>query len=146
MIREDEHVLSRRPYAVDLTSLRSGPLPTAGLDSPTVYRVGLDAVWFRRKNGVVVATLGQLWDSQSPAPADAAAALRYHDDGRYGGDWIARWDGSRYIGARGYPPDTMAAHLAILRPALERYPAVPAGHDGWWRFETRAELRRRRAG
>jgi hypothetical protein len=37
--------------------------------------------------------------------------------------------------------------MALLRPALENYPALPAGHVGWWRYETsaeRAELNRKK--
>jgi hypothetical protein len=44
------------------------------------------AAWFRRRNRVLIACTGVLWDYQTPTPQDAAEFLRRHDDGRYGGD------------------------------------------------------------
>lgn len=123
MIREAEFVLSHRPYAVDL----------AGLKTTGHGRATLDAVWFRRRRGVTVACVGRLWDHQRPDPVDAAEFLTRHDDGRYGGDCLGRWDGARYWGAQ--EPDVAARHLELLRPMLAAYPAAPAGYDGWWRFE-----------
>lgn len=31
-------------------------------------------------------------------------------------------------------PDVTEEHLALLRPMLANYPAVPDGYSGWWRF------------
>ncbi|WP_035796423.1 hypothetical protein [Kitasatospora mediocidica] len=128
MIREDRFLISRRPYAVDLNSLRV-----------TEHMVTLGAVWFRRRNGATVACIGHLWDIQHPAPADAAEFLRRHDDGRYGGTCFGRWDGERYWGAgerywRAQEPDVIAQHLDLLLPMLANYPEIPASFDGWWRF------------
>lgn len=122
MIRESEFRISRRPYAVDLTSLR---VPGSG---PAVVK----AVWFRRRKGVTVACTGLLWDFQEPPPASAAEFLGRHDDGRYGGDCDGRWDGERYWGAQ--EPGMIAAHLDLLRPMLAAFPEIPPGYDGWWRF------------
>jgi hypothetical protein len=122
MIREEKFVLSHRPYAVDLSSLDTDREP------PTVR-----AAWFRRRKGVLVAAVGVLWDVQRPVPADAAEFLARHDDGRYGGDCLGRWDGSRYWGAQ--EPEAAAAHLDLLRPMLASYPGIPPGFDGWYVFE-----------
>lgn len=121
MRRETNHVMSHRPYAVDLSGLR-----TAGTHAR------LDAVWYRRRKGVTVACIGHLWDHQRPAPQDAAEFLDRHDDGRYGGSCEGRWDGERYWGAQ--EPDLIAVHLGLLRPMLADFPNVPEGYDGWWRF------------
>ena len=123
MIREDQFVLSRRPYAVRLDSLRT--------DAHSVAR--LDAVWFRRRNGVTYACAGTLWDLQRPAPREAAEFLIRHDDGRYGGTPQARWDGHT-LWAPEKSEEQRAAYLAVLRPMLDRYPACPRGWSGWWRF------------
>lgn len=121
MRRETRHVMSHRPYAVDLSSLR--------VDHS---RARLDAVWFRRRHGVTAACIGHLWDYQRPAPKDAAEFLERHDDGRYGGNCEGRWDGARYWGAQ--EPAVIEAHLALLRPMLADLPNVPDSYDGWWTF------------
>ncbi|WP_431781753.1 hypothetical protein [Streptomyces chumphonensis] len=132
MIREDRFVISRRPYAVDLDSLH---LTQDGerYDGAPIYTVTLAAVWFRRRNKLTVACVGHLRDIQSgDAPADAAEFLARHDDGRYGGDCHGRWDGTGYWGAQ--EPEVIEQHLALLRPMLANFPAIPPGYDGWWRF------------
>jgi hypothetical protein len=130
MRREDRFVLSHRPYAVDLSSLR---VKVAAGWNGDYGHGNINAVWFRRKNGVTFACVGELWDSQQPVPADAAQFLAQHDDGRYGGRPFARWDGERFWSA-GQDPDENDRHLELLRPMLADYPAVPDGWDGWWVF------------
>ena len=139
MIRETRFLISRKPYAVDLGSLRIQEHTRPRQHGGGCYYSGrIDAVWFRRRKGVTVACIGILWDSQDTRPADGHAFLLGHDDGRYGGDCLGRWDGSGYWGSEN--PDVMAEHLALLRPMLADYeqdpknPALPAGFDGWWRF------------
>jgi len=132
VIREDRFLISRRLYAVDLDSLRGRREDTPKGRNPYYFDGQIDAVWFRRKNGVTAACIGHLWDLQHPEPADALQFLAQHDDGRYGGDCHGRWDGERYWGAQ--EPEVMEQHLAVLRPMLDNYPTIPAGHDGWWRF------------
>lgn len=129
MIREDKFLISRRPYAVDLSSLR-----IAKPWEPRCW-VLIDAVWFRRRRGVTVAVVGTLYDFQAtPAPLSAVEALGRYTDGRYGGAWTARWDGESYVSEHPSSPEDMAEHMALLRPMLERYPEIPPGYDGWWRF------------
>lgn len=138
MRREDRFVMSHKPYAVDLSSLR---------EERGFYRV--DAVWFRRRrrggygpNGAVVtvACVGNLHTGQRPAPSTAREFLERYDDGRYGGDCQGRWDGTGYWGSQ--RPETMTEHLDLLRPALDGYlrdpeaPQAPEGYDGWWAFRT----------
>jgi len=130
VIREDRFLISHKPYAVDLTSLRNTNHEPGGR-----YWGVIDAVWFRRRNGVTVACIGDLWDNQNTAPADAREFLARHDDGRYGGDCAGRWDGKSYWG--NVTLDQQERHLAILRPMLANYPAIPPGYDGWWTFQER---------
>ena len=122
MFREDRFILSHRPYAIAPSSLHTDNKHTATVN----------AVWYRRRNGLTIACIGYLWDIQNPAPQDAAEFLARHTDGRYGGKCRGRWDGKRYWGAQ--DPEVIAAHLELLRPMLADYPTVPAGYDGWWRF------------
>lgn len=132
MIREDRFLISRRLYAVDLSTLSGSRTDTPNGRNPYYFGGRVNAVWFRRKQGVTAACLGTLWDLQHPEPADALQFLAQHQDGRYGGDCDGRWDGERYWGAQ--EPAMIEQHLALLRPMLAAYPAIPAGYDGWWRF------------
>ena len=135
MIRETKFLISRRPYAIDLNSLRVGE-PTEGGH----YWAMVSAVWFRRhskgygddRRVITVACTGTLRSLQDDKPADAAAFLAAYTDGRYGGDCEGRWDGVGYWGAQ--KPFEIELHLALLEPMLANYPEVPPGYDGWWRF------------
>lgn len=132
MIRDDRFLISRKPYAVDLGSLRGRREDSPQGVNPYYFDGRIDAVWFRRKAGITAACIGTLWDLQHPEPADAAQFLQQHTDGRYGGRCEARWDGTGYWGAE--EPDVVAEHLGLLRPMLANYPAIPDGYDGWYRF------------
>lgn len=125
MIREDRFVLSRKQFAVDLSSMV--------VEEHSWYWARVHAVWYRRRRGVTVACLGELRGNLDSAPADAADFLERYTDGRYGGDCWGRWDGERYWGAQ--EPEVMAGHLAVLRPILADYPVIPDGFDGWYTFQ-----------
>ena len=130
MIREDRFLISRKPYAVDLASFRT--MEREPGRNWAWYTI--DAVWFRRRRGETVACVGTLRDIvDDPAPATVEEFLHRFDDGRYGGDTEGRWDSESYWGT-----GTLAdqeQHLAILRPMLANYPALPDGYDGWWTFQ-----------
>lgn len=128
MIREDRFVLSRNPYAIDLSSLAYQP-------GDRLARCR--AAWFRRRRGGIIACIGTLWDYQREAPPDTATFLRRHIDGRYGGNCEGRWDGDGYWGESNL--GIMGEHLEVLRPMLDAYPAIPDGFDGWWRFQSARE-------
>lgn len=130
MNRESRFLVSHKPYAVNLDSLKVEECATQG--SRPYYRGTVAAVWFRRKSGVLTAHIGTLWDSQYERPLDAAAFLRAHDDGRYGGNCIGRWDGESFWG--NVTLAEQSNHLGILAPMVRNYPEVPPGFDGWWTF------------
>lgn len=143
MRREDRFVMSHKPYAVDLSSLDIERC--TGYQGREYFRGVIQAVWFRRRrrggfgpNGAVVtvACVGTLWDSQDALPRNGREFLGCHDDGRYGGHCTGRWDGTGYWGAE--EPDVRDGHLALLRPMLDNFPAVPDGFDGWWTFRDAA--------
>ncbi|MFH8804090.1 hypothetical protein ACH4F6_31630 [Streptomyces sp. NPDC017936] len=130
MIREDRFLISRKPYAVDLASFRRSERDP---DKSWAW-YSIDAVWFRRRRSETVACIGNLRDIiDDPTPTTAEEFLRRFTDGRYGGDCHGRWDGDSYWGT-----GTLAdqeQNLAILRPMLANYPAIPDGYDGWWTFQ-----------
>ena len=134
MIRDDRFLISRRPYAIDLSTIGGTQQARGNL---IAFSGTARAVWYRRQNGVLKACIGSLdlWSHYLPERLDLddpRGVLSANLDGRYGGKCEGRWDGQRYWGAQ--EPDVMAAHLEVLRPMLANYPIVPEGYDGWWRF------------
>lgn len=124
MRRVDEFKISQRPYSVDPRSLESAQgTPPA--------RVG--AVWYRRKNGLLSAHIGYLWDYQRPATQTVEEFLARHDDGRYGGTCLSRWNGHDLWTCCGW--ETAQQHKELLEAMLAGYPAAPEGYDGWWVFD-----------
>jgi hypothetical protein len=131
--RVETFKISQRPYAVDLDPAHMRTTGYPWTDGTTGWYVETDALWFRRKGGTTAACIGYLWDHQDHQPVTVPEFLERYSDGRYGGTTVGRWDGRRYWGSQ--EPETMEDHLAVLRPMLERYPAVPDGYDGWWTFQ-----------
>jgi hypothetical protein len=129
VIRMSRFVLSARPYAIDLSSLKVVWPGEGHLEN----RVTFDAVWFRGPKTAPKACIGQLREYISlGADQDPERVLSCMDDGRYGGECLGRWNGTGYWGTQ--EPERAAEHMAILRPMLENFPAIPRGYDGWWTF------------
>ena len=134
MIRDDRFRISRKSFAIDLSTVRGDQHPRGDQHA---FSGTAHAVWYRRKDGVTRACLGTvgLWSHYLPAPLDLNdphAILSADLDGRYGGDCHARWDGENYWGSQ--KPFEQNLHLAVLEPMLSNYPEIPDGYDGWWRF------------
>lgn len=134
MQRDDRFLISRKAFAVDLSTLTGEQQERDGRWS---FHGSVDAVWYRRKGGTTRACLGRLglWAQYLPEPLDVTdpcAVLSADLDGRYGGDCHGRWDGELYWGAQ--KPETIDAHLQVLRPMLAAFPSMPDGYDGWWRY------------
>lgn len=135
MIRETRFLISRKPYAIDLSTV-TGEQHERG--DRIAFSGTANAVWYRRQNGVTRACLGSLmlFSHYLPEPLDLDdphAILSADLDGRYGGDTHGRWDGESYWG--NVTLEQQEQHLAILRPMLANYPALPDGYDGWWTFQ-----------
>ncbi|KIF66219.1 hypothetical protein HY68_36510 [Streptomyces sp. AcH 505] len=134
MIREDRFLISRKPFAIGLSSVT---MESAHRHDAYWLDGTCLAVWFRRKNGITYACLGTLglWAHrlrEEPDVSSPEAILSNSLDSRYGGDPHGRWDGERYWGSQ--KPVEQALHLTLLEPMLANYPDLPAGYDGWWRF------------
>lgn len=133
MIKEDRHVMSHRPYAVDLSTYTTHADP--GYSGGRTTQL-LRAVWFRRKQGTLVAYYGQLWDISDATSAEEMLAK--YTDGRYGGSWAMGYDGET---VRLESPLTASAYQelsGVLAEALARFTETgqpPVGFDGWWVFE-----------
>lgn len=134
MIREDKFLISRKSFAIDLTTVTGEQHPRG---DKFAFSGTANALWFRRKGGTTRACLGtlMLFHHYLPEPLDLTdphAVLAACRDGRYGGDCHGRWDGARYWGSQ--EPHQQALDLTVLEPMLANYPAIPPGYDGWWRF------------
>ncbi|WP_030186342.1 hypothetical protein [Streptomyces capuensis] len=134
MIRDDRFLISRKAFAVDLSTLTGRQHPRG---DRFAYSGAVNAAWFRRKDGDTRACLGSLglWSHYLHEPIDLSDplnVLRADLDGRYGGDCDGRWDSESYWGNGTL--EQQEQHLAVLRPMLAKYPAIPDGYDGWWRF------------
>jgi hypothetical protein len=103
----------------------------------------VDAVWFKRKGGQLVAVMGTysplvLRRDQEPADASYEAWIAAADDNRYGGSHLASWDGTALLCSdQPVPPDVTAERVAFLDTMLRGFPDPPAGFDGWWTFPKR---------
>lgn len=134
MMRDERFLISRKAFAIDLSTVTGKQHERGDL---IAFSGRANAVWYRRQKGVTRACVGtlMLFSHYLPAPLDLAdphAILAADLDGRYGGDCHGRWDGESYWG--NVTLAEQERHLAVLRPMLTAYPAVPEGYDGWWRF------------
>ncbi|MDP5310440.1 hypothetical protein [Streptomyces poriferorum] len=135
MIRETRFLISRKPFAIALETVTGEQHPRG---DRYAFSGSATAVWYRRKAGVTRACIGELmlFNHYLPRPLDLNDPhdiLAANLDGRYGGTCHGRWDGERYWGSE--KPESMAVHLAVLRPMLADYPVIPAGFDGWWTYQ-----------
>ncbi|GAA3709196.1 MULTISPECIES: hypothetical protein [Streptomyces] len=141
MIRETRFLISRKPFAIDLSTVTARQVKH-GDSNPYYHLHGqANALWIRRQKGVDRACIGTLslfrQYMREPVDLDDPRAILTADlDGRHGGECLGRWDGTRYWGAQ--EPALMEQHLEILRPLLANHENPPAGYDGWWTFQTHA--------
>jgi hypothetical protein len=138
MIREDQFLISRKPFAINLSTVTVN----REQQQDAWWLSGhCEAVWYRRRNGTTYACLGTLrlwahWLREEPDVSSPEAILRNRLDSRYGGDPDGRWDGENYWGSQ--KPFEQALHLTLLEPMIADFPALPEGYDGWWTFRTPA--------
>lgn len=132
MIRARRLAPSRPMYAFDPATWR---LPL-GLSWHTV-----DAVWFKRKRGALVAVMGTydphvMRRDDEPADDSYEAWIAAADDNRYGGSHLSSWDGVALLTTDPprIPPEVAAERTAFLDLVLKGFPNPPAGYDGWWTF------------
>lgn len=135
MIRETRFLISRKPFAINLSTVA---VKREHQQDAWWLSGSCQAVWYRRKNGVTYACLGtlRLWAHrlrEEPDVSSPEAILGNQLDSRYGGDPDGRWDGERYWGSQ--KPFEQALHLTLLEPMIADFPTVPEDYDGWWTFQ-----------
>ncbi len=131
MIRAARLAVSRPMYAFNPATWRES-------------RVGfeVDAVWFKRKDGVISAVCGTYSPmvlggnyGRSPTEGTYESWIAAADDNRYGGSWSAKWNGTGLLVAdTPVSPEQTQRYIDFLDPMLRNFPNVPAGYDGWHAF------------
>lgn len=139
MKRSEKFLISKQPYAVNLTTynVREHYSTYAGgkrVSERPSYWPTIEAVWFRRKSGTLSAHYGHLWDVTSEKPATVTSWLEGMTDGRYGGRCEVRWNGQD-LWAPEVDWDRQIQFQKVLAQMLDGYPAVPEGYEGWWTFK-----------
>jgi hypothetical protein len=143
MHRETRFLASRALYAVDLSKLQREQIGTVRGTGTPLYGYTIPAVWFKRRHGANTANVGTLWTCSTnyhkvgpDRPETPACEFLQFTliDGRHGGRCRTRWDGD-YLWSdpsTSYTQQTQDAEF--LKRMLSRYPDIPDGFDGWWRF------------
>jgi hypothetical protein len=142
VIRDDDFMFSRGPYAISLATVQ-----VSYSESGRHVHFTARAMWYRGRKAEPKACLGYLanWIEAPACVTSPAELLKAAWDGRYGGRCEARWDGRAYWSS--VPdPGLQQRHLALLRPMIDGYPVIPDGYDGWWRYPTTAEIKELRSG
>lgn len=135
MLKEEKYFASHRPYLLDPKSFRvdsSKVMYGDGWHGTWFHRGIVDALWFRKKQGVLVATLGTIsdpTDSGLVSFEDFVDGFKY---GRYGGNVAATWDGESLWTPIAHPDFVRGRMINVLKPALKSFPEIPAGWDGWY--------------
>jgi hypothetical protein len=92
----------------------------------------IDAVWYRRKEGVTYASIGRLWDFSG------VESWRSFVDGIrtriYGPSSLARFGPDGLWTPQAVTAVEAARLTLLLSPMLTDVPTIPDGYDGWWRF------------
>ena len=140
---EKNFTLSKRLYAVDVFRLKA--IETTTNLGALLYRYEIPAVWFKKRNGLICACMGFLWDYDYYAPDSEdledgsfgkfiiSEVLR---DGRYGGVCNFRLDqnGSFWSKTEFNSTEQLQA-LEFLEKMLAKFPLIPEGYgDNWFCF------------
>lgn len=127
MIRQrDKFSAAEFFYAIDFSTIQIQP----GYENHGTGTV--DAIWFKKKNGVIAACYGTLRASGTAArPLHNEADFMFHYDGRYGGNTMYKWDGTEMWGSNNNFLELVEAHK-FLDPIRNGFPNIPDGYTGWY--------------
>ena len=118
LVRLDKFAPSKRPYALRRESFETTDWGYASVE----------AVWPGRKNGRTTASFGHL-GTHGPRSFDEFIEKI---DMRYGGTSYAKWDGDTLITPSGVTQKLHQQYVEMLDAALNNFPAVPDGYEGWY--------------
>lgn len=129
MLVQTDFAISKKLYAINPDTIQNRYTGDNHAGLP-MYKVSIEAIWFRRKNGVEVASKGFLWDHAVGKEWTVEDFINEADTGRYGGSPIGSWDGEDVIGVTNY--QAILELVKELDPILNAYPAIPQGYQGWY--------------
>jgi hypothetical protein len=120
--------ISKKLFALNPTSFVSTDHPNNHPNVRFVNRV--EAVWFRRKDGVIAAHLGSFSSfSKTVLSFEEFKNTIGPMEARYGPTVKAKWDGQNLWGVTDFVEQNRI--VAYLDPILQNYPEVPKGLEGW---------------
>lgn len=128
MIRQrDRFSLSEYFYTINLDSFNL--VQREGFGSTSLGHGIVDAIWFKKKEGVLSVCKGRLWhmDSRMQTVEDFMETF----DGRYGGSTHFKWNGTEMWSSDNNFLRMVEAHRE-LDPILSDFPNIPAGYTGWY--------------
>lgn len=134
MIRLDKHTfVGKQLYAVERDSFRTIIIPP----SSSVIKCVCGAIWFKRRDGIISVSMGTLRNYYNTdlfeEPSGLFEFLRSYEDGRFGGDCVARFDGKN-LWSDSKNVEVNKQRLKVLNSILGKFPNLPKNYDGWWRF------------
>lgn len=117
---------SKRFYAVLPSTLYCRSVSSS--PDRKLFKITIDACWYRLKSGVISAHVGELWDFQYEVPQDHVQFCRH------GGECRSRIDEFQNFWSSSQDLDTISDDSEFLDWMRIHYPSIPDGWDGWWRF------------
>lgn len=119
MIRQrDKFSFSEFFYAINFDSINN---------SNSVFTT-VDAIWFKKKDGIVAVCKGTLWAMTSNSQTVDDFIMNF--DGRGGGNTHFKWNGTEMWSVNNVFLDMIEVHRE-LDPILRNFPAIPEGYTGW---------------
>lgn len=110
-------------YAIDFSSIH--------LDDG-ITRV--NAVWFKEtKEGIRSVSQGTIWNAQNGNLNVQKFIEAFRSS--YGGSTEIKWDGKKVWAPR-MDYEIVNQRLALLKPMLENFPAIPDQYEGWFSIKS----------
>lgn len=133
MVERNTKYSTKHFYAVNFTPFQVET--HQNIHGEFYHSIYYDAVWFKKRQGVLGVSEGGLHLTTRPSESDEipdfVEAFYENMDGRYGGRTDFQWDGERMFA----PNQTMAAMQEAqvrLQRYLDLFPTPPPGYEGWF--------------
>ncbi len=132
MVERSTRYSSKHFYAVNFEPVRVET--RQNIHGQFYHSILYAAVWFKKRQGLIVASEGTLSLSTKYSESDALPDFveAFNEmDGRYGGQTEFQWDGERMFAPR-QPMAAMQEAQVRLQGYLDMFPTPPPGYEGWF--------------